>query len=117
VLEIEEGRETNDEEGRGSATCFAGLVPEDMYCFSNAGRGGAIFGRIGLRVNVKYVRPVLYLSSRDVFELVCRLSILVRVFFAVVIKVSPRDKTLQERRWRCIGRHGSFHLEIVMVEC
>lgn len=29
--------------GRGSATVFFGLFPDDMYCFSRV--GGAIFGR------------------------------------------------------------------------
>jgi hypothetical protein len=75
-------RETNEEEGRGSATCFVGLVPEDIYCFSNAGRGGAIFGRIGLWVNGKRALPVLYLSDGDVFELVCRFPVFVKALFA-----------------------------------
>jgi hypothetical protein len=104
--------ETNEEEGRGSAACFVGLVPEDMYCFSKAGRGGAIFGRIRLCVNVLYVRPVLCLSDRDVVEFVRRFPVLVIALFAWLQKASPRDKTLQDPRYRCIGRHGSFHLEL-----
>jgi hypothetical protein len=94
----EEGRETDEEEGRGSATCFAGLVPEDIYCFSNAGRGGAIFDRIGRLFNVKLVHPVLYFSDRDVVEFERRFPVLVIALFAWLQKMSPRDKTLQEPR-------------------
>jgi hypothetical protein len=93
-----EGRGTNEEEGRGSATCLAGLVPEDMYCFSNAGRGGAIFGKIGLCVNVKFSGLVLFLSDRDVVEFACEFVVLAIALLASLQKKSPRDKTLQEPR-------------------
>lgn len=36
------------DEGRGSATCLAGLLPEDMYCFPSS--VGAIFPVIDTRL-------------------------------------------------------------------
>lgn len=34
------------DEGRGSETCFAGLVPEDIYCLPSAVDGAIVTARI-----------------------------------------------------------------------